>query len=242
MRKVKFAYEVCQRVKREDPNVSMDGIVNETKTDIFPRREFVKHKHGLLRFSILLILGAFVFTGCAEVMDQINKMANFTKCQFRLVSVDNVSLAGVVIQGAKASDISVLKMAKLTAAFTSGKLPLNFTLNMEVKNPNDSPAGMNKMAWIAFVDDNELTNGTMEKSVDIPANGVGTLPLSVGLDLKDALTGKTLNSMINLALNIAGEGTNPSRLTMKVKPSVKVAGQELVYPDYVTVSHEFAAK
>jgi hypothetical protein len=190
----------------------------------------------------LLVLGAFVFTGCAEVMDQLNKMANFTKCQFRLVSVDKTTLAGVPIQGAQRSDISVLNMAKLTAAFASGKLPLNFTLNLEAKNPNDSAAGMNKMAWIAYLDDSELTNGMLEKAVDIPANGVGDIPLVVGLDLKDLMTGKTLNSMINLALNVAGEGTNPSKLTMKVKPSIQVGGQELAYPDYVTVSHEFASK
>jgi hypothetical protein len=202
----------------------------------------VKLFNRCLLFSIPLLLGAFVFTGCAEMMDQINKMANFTKCQFRLVSVDQTTLAGVPIQGLSASDISLVNMAKLTAAFASGKLPLNFTLNLEAKNPNTSSAGMNKMEWIALMDDNELTSGLLEKAVDIPANGVGAIPLVVGLDLKKTLSGKTLNSLLNLALNVAGEGTSPSKLTMKVKPSMTVAGQELVYPDYVTISHEFASK
>jgi hypothetical protein len=201
----------------------------------------VKHIQGL-RFSILLILGAFVFTGCAEVMDQLNKMANFTKCQFRLVSVEKVKLAGVPLQGAQVSDISIINMAKLTAAFAGGSLPLHFTLNLEAKNPNSSPAGMNKMEWIALMDDSELTSGLLEKAVEIPANGTGAIPLVVGVDLKNILSGKSLNSLINLALNIAGEGTSPSKLTMKLKPSMTVAGQELVYPDYVTVSHEFGSK
>jgi hypothetical protein len=195
-----------------------------------------------IRVGILALLGGFLFSGCAEVMDQLNKMANLTKCEFRLASVQDVSLAGVRLQGAKASDISVMNMAKLTAAFASGRLPLDFTLNLQAKNPNDSPAGMNRMAWIALLDGNELTHGSLEKAVDIPAGGTGDIPLAVGLDLKDMMTGKTLNSMLNLALNVAGEGSNPTKVTMKVKPSIKVAGREIEYPDYVSVSHEFASK
>jgi hypothetical protein len=93
------------------------------------------------------------------------------------------------------------------------------------------------------MDGNPLTNGVLVKSVSIaPNNGVGVLPVEVQLDLKKALSGKNLDSMINLAKNVAGEGTQPTRLTMQVKPSMKVGRQELQYPGYIKVTHEFASK
>lgn len=206
------------------------------RTKLFPA--FIGVRPRLL----MLLLFAFAFTGCAEVMDQIDKMANFAKCQFRLASVENTALAGIPLQSANLSDISPLNLIKLQTVFTSGTLPLGFTLNLEVKNPNSSAAGMNKVEWILLMDNNQLTSGALAKAVDIPANGVGNLPMDISLDLRKTLSGKTLDSMINLALNVAGEGNKPSKLTLQLKPSIQVSGQTIDYPDYITVSHEFTSK
>jgi len=64
----------------------------------------------------------------------------------------------------------------------------------------------------------------------------------VSLDLAKLLSGETLDPMINLALNVAGEGTKPTKVTLKIKPSILIEGQELEYPGYVTVSQEFSAE
>ena len=56
------------------------------RTKLFPA--FIGVRPRLL----MLLLFAFAFTGCAEVMDQIDKMANFAKCQSRLASVENTAL------------------------------------------------------------------------------------------------------------------------------------------------------
>ncbi len=176
-------------------------------------------------------------------MKQINEMATFSKCQFRLASVEKVSLAGIGLQGTSINDLGLADLARLQEAFASGSLPLNFTLNLEVQNPNASPAGMSRMEWILLIDGNQLTTGTLEKAVVFaPNGGVGILPLDVNLDLEKALSGKTMDSMVNLAMNIAGEGSKPTKLTLQVKPSMTISGQALEYPGYVTVTHEFPPK
>ena len=38
---------------------------------------------------------------------------------------------------------------------------------------------MNKVEWILLMDNNQLTSGALAKAVDIPANGVGNLPMGV---------------------------------------------------------------
>jgi hypothetical protein len=199
---------------------------------------------GAKRLCLLfaLFLGVFAFSGCASVMQQLNAMATFSKCQFRLASVSQTALAEIPLQNGSAQ-IGVMSLLKLQKVFATGTLPLQFTLNVEVKNPNATAAGMSRMEWILLMDGNPLTNGVLVQSLSVaPNNGVGILPLQITLDLKKTLSGKSLDSMINLAKNVAGEGTQPTRLTLQVKPSMKVGGQELQYPGYVTLSHEFASK
>lgn len=190
----------------------------------------------------MLLIPILSFFGCST-LQQLGQIMTLAQCQFRLVSVENTSLVGIPLGGKTGiSDIGPSGLLNLQSAFTSGSLPLQFTLNLEGKNPNSSPAGMSRMEWILFMDGNRLTSGVLEKHVDIPPNGgTGTFPLAVSLDLAQVLSGKTLDSMINLGLNIAGEGSKPTRVTLQVKPSIIVGGQTLDYPGYVTITHDFAS-
>ena len=193
----------------------------------------------ILPFSFLAAV--LILPGCAGVMQQVSEMLALTKCQFRLASVSDVQLAGIPLQGDNVR-IGPANLLRLQGALTRGALPLGLTVNVEAKNPNTTQAGMSRMEWIMLMDGNEITRGVLEKSVVIaPNNGVGNFPLEVEVDLKTLLSGKPLDSMVNLAKNIAGEGDRPTRLTLKVKPSIRVGEQMIPYPDYVTVTHEFKA-
>jgi len=194
-------------------------------------------------FLALFSIGLLTLCGCA-VLEQYLQMATLSKCQFRLASVEGTTLAGIPLQGkTKSSDLGLLQLTQLQTAFLTGSLPLAFTLNIEVKNPNSSAAGINKFAWILSMDDMDLTSGLLERQVTIQANGgTGTIPLNISLDTKKVLSGKSWDSILNLAMNIAGEGNKPSKLSLKLKPSILIAGQELSYPDYLTVSHTFSTE
>lgn len=194
--------------------------------------------------SALLLLPVFPFLGCAGIQQQLNQMMNLAQCQFRVASVTDVSLAGISLQpGMSYSDINPLNLIQVQSALSSGTLPLQFTLNLEARNPNSSPAGMSRMVWMFFMDGNQLAQGVLEKQVEIPGNGgTGVFPLAVKLDLVQVLSGQALNSMVNLALNIAGQGSQPTRVTLKIKPSIMVGSQTLDYPDYVTINHDFSSQ
>lgn len=200
-------------------------------------------KRRAVRILPILALGLLA-GGCASVMEQIEGMMNLTKCEFRMVSVKGVNLAGIPIkEGLSVSDLGLVDLAKLQGAFAKGTLPLGLTLNLEARNPNPSKASMNRMAWRLSMDGNELTTGTLEKEVTVPPDGgVGAIPLVMEMDLRQVLSGKSFDSMVNLALNLAGEGSKPTRVGLKVKPSIQVAGRTLDYPGYVTLTRDFGGK
>lgn len=193
---------------------------------------------ALALFSLTLI------PGC-DVLKQATEMVNLSKCEFRLSSVDQLRLAGVNIQQVhKLSDLNLLDAAKITTAAMSGSaLPLNFTLNVEVKNPNTATAGLSRLDWILLIDDIEMVSGTNEQRVQIPANGgTAMLPLTIGVDLKQVLKGKSGDAIANFGLNLAGAGNKPTRITLKAKPTIMVGSVPVSYPGYLTIQNEFTSK
>ncbi len=202
----------------------------------------MKHSNaGRVSRLLFLLAGCSLAAGCAAVQQQAVEMLTLAQCQFRLASVAGTTLAGIPLQGG--SNISALNLLKLQQAYSTGTLPLEFTVNVEAKNPNTSAASMSGMEWILLMDGVQMTTGLLQKPVSIPPNnGVGTIPMGIGLDLKKTLSGKSLDAMTNMALSVAGEGAKPTKLSLQVKPQMTVLGQILRYPGYVTVTHEFPAQ
>jgi len=184
-----------------------------------------------------------LITGC-EILDQARQVAMLSKCEFKLKTVDQLRLAGVNIQQVKKlTDLNMMDAAKITAAAVSGgSLPLNFTLNVEARNPNTSAAGLTKLEWILFIDDIQMVSGVNEQRVQIPGNGgTGIIPLSIGIDLKQALKGKSGEAIANFGLNLAGAGNKPTRITLKARPTIMVGSQSIAYPGYLTIQNEFTS-
>lgn len=191
--------------------------------------------------KIALFLLVVVGSNACGVFKQLNELKSFAQCDFRLKTVENTTLAGVNVQQVRSlSDLNFLQAGKLTAAYASGSLPLDLTLNIEVKNPNANPAAMNKLEWIMLIDDVEITTGTLNERTQIaPNNGVTALPIHIRTDIRKALAGKSAESTINFGMNLAGQGNRPSRITLKVKPSIMVGSTAVNYPGYISVTNEF---
>lgn len=191
----------------------------------------------LLIASICFLIS---FTSC-DVMQQVSQMNNLTKCEFRLESVQQLNLAGINVQNVKqVSDLNMFDAAKLVSAVGSQQFPLDFTLNIEAKNPNPSAAGMTHIDWILLIDDMEMTRGILDRQVTIPANnGTAIIPMQMHIDLQKALSGKSADAIINFGMNLAGAGNKPTRFTLQMKPTITVGGFPISYPGYLNVKTEF---
>jgi LEA14-like dessication related protein len=194
----------------------------------------------IIAYSSLLITLSIFATGC-DILEQAQKMVNFTNCQFKVQSVDNVQIAGINVQNIKTlNDLTVLDAAKVMAMVATNSFPLTFNLNLQAKNPNANAAGMNQLQWILLIDNIQMVSGNLNQSVNIPANnGVANIPLNIRVDLKQVLKGKSADAIMNFGLNLAGAGNKPTRITMKLKPTIMVGSYPLKYPDYITIGTEF---
>lgn len=180
------------------------------------------------------------FTACR----QLKELANFAKCEFKIRNIENLNLAGINVQQVKTiNDINLMDAAKLMSAVTQSTFPLQFNLNVDVKNPNPAQASLNKLDWILLIDDIQMVQGTSQNKIQIaPNGGIANYPLSFNLNLKEVLKEKSGQSLINFGLNMAGAGNQPSRVTLKAKPYVSIGNFQIPYPGYITIKNEFTSK
>lgn len=192
--------------------------------------------------STLVVLLMMLFGSCS-ILEQASELQTFAKCEFRLKSVQNIRLAGINVQQIdQISDMTLMEMAKLTTAFTSKNMPLKLTLNLEVKNPNQSKAALNEIDWILFIDDIQMTHGHLARRVEIPSHGgLSVLPIAMEFNLLEVLSGESADAVINFALNLAGAGNRPTRIMLKAKPTIYVGSKPITYPGYIKIENEFTS-
>jgi len=199
----------------------------------------MKTNFAFIKRTVLLLAVVLFIASCA----QIKQFTNLLSCDFRVVNVEDISMAGINVQKINSyTDLSFSDAAKLLAAVSSGSLPLTMTVNIEAKNPNAQMAALNKLDWILLIDDIQMASGSTTKRVEVPPNnGTGIFPIQVTSDLTQSLSGQSGKNMINFGLNLAGYGDHPTRITVKAKPTIMIGSTPVEYPGYINIKSEFGA-
>lgn len=191
----------------------------------------------LLRFSVLTLF--ITLASCST----IREMSALAKCEFKVNGIKDLTLVGVNIQKINSiTDLSWSDAGKIAAAIFTNSFPLNFTVNLDVKNPNKTKAALNHLDWILLIDDIQMVTGNVSNRVEIaPNGGVSTLPININFDLKQALKGKSYDAIKNFAFNLAGYGDGPTRITIKAKPTIMIGSKAIQYPGYISIKTQYTS-
>lgn len=183
-------------------------------------------KISLLAFLLLLTFSCRTF----------RELKNLAQCDFTSAGIDNLRLAGINLQEkTDISEVSVLDVASLLKSFSQKSLPLNFTFNININNPNDKLAALNYLEWIAEIDKVEIAKGVVNQRYEIPAGENIVMPLQISSDLYKIFSQKEGRELIGKAIGIKDENNQPKNLTLRVKPSISVGKGYIKYPGYIVV-------
>lgn len=168
-------------------------------------------------------------------------MTNLSRLKFKLDSVNGFQLAGIPLSGK--TSLSVMDGARILSAFSRNEIPATFILNVAALNPNDGTGGTPKatstltsLQWTLIVDNTLTIKGDINDPITIPGTGQDVLvPLQMNLDLVKFFKDKGYESIVNIALAIGGANGSPSRLTLRVKPTVQTPYGPLTYPNEIDV-------
>ena len=182
-------------------------------------------------FSLVLIMFS------CDVAKSALGILSLTQCEYKYNSISNLSLGGVNF----GSNNLVSSALALTSLFTKSSIPLQFTLNLDVKNPGTQTALLNGLQYMLEIDGLEMSTGSMDSKLQVASGETGKLPINLSFDLKKAMSGQSADAIKNLALNFVGMGSEATKVTFKLKPALTVGGQQLQSP-YIPVSFSYGGK
>ncbi len=192
-------------------------------------------------FLLTTFIGLLSITSC----DTVQQALGFVNCKYELGGVANPAVGGISLSNiTNLSQINATSMIRLTAALAQGSLPLSATVNVKASNPGATLAQIEKLEWAIDLENKELLQGVVNQRISVPANGgTTTIPFTLQLDLLKVSQGNSLNDMLNLALNLANAGDNSSssKVAIRVKPTVMVAGKA-ISSGFITINQSVSSK
>lgn len=192
--------------------------------------------------KILISMLAIVslITSC-NVAQQAVGAYNMTRCEYSYQSMGNLTLSGINLNQPSLSAVNILKLTSILTG-TATSIPLNMTLNINVKNPNTSAALLNGLQYIISIDDIEFTNGRLDQSLNVAGGATSVLPVTVGVDLATLIKNNSKDAVFKIAKNLAGISGDMSKITLQLKPTFLIGNTPITAPAYYPVSFSFGGK
>ena len=185
----------------------------------------------------LIILFATIGLASCDVLTQVAQMANFANCTFDFNSLNQIQMLGIDLsKGMTKDNLNITQGLALVNAISNRTLPVNFNVNLNVKNPNSIAASMAKMDYIISLNGKEVVSTTLNQSVNVPANSTNVVTIPISTDLFQLFSGESADAIVNLAFKLAGASSNPVNIGIKVKPYITIGNQQLAYPDYISIN------
>lgn len=202
--------------------------------------KIMKKHFSRLVFRLSFAVAALVAVTSCDVARQAQGAYNMVNCKYEYSSLGNLSVAGINVS----KGISLLDAPKIINVLSGNvsSVPLGFTVNLDVDNPNASEALLNGMDYILSIDGIQFTTGSLDSQLSIPAGGKGKLPLAMGFDIATMLKGETHDAVANVVKNFVGLGSEQTNVSLQIRPSFMVAGYKVTSPVYIPIPFSFGGK
>lgn len=191
---------------------------------------YLRNKVAQLFFIAVILLVFSMFQSCGFLFN----MGRLADCEFEFVSLTDIKLGDIDIEGKKSiSEFSFSDYGNMISGYSSGKLNINFNVNLLVTNPNKKDIKLSYLGWKLFIDDKatEVVEGSINKDYLIEGKGGSAeVAIPVTFNLMKVFSNEGKKSLLNFALNMTGGSTQSSRLGIKVQPSFKAVGKTIKYP------------
>jgi LEA14-like dessication related protein len=188
---------------------------------------------------IAIALISILPTGC-DVMKQVGGAYNMSQCKYEYRSISNLNISGMDLS----KGISLTHIPKITAILSGStkSIPLSFTLNVDINNPNASAAMLQGLQYMLSIDNVDFTTGSVDNALNVPAGGTQVMPLAIGFDLATLLKGESKDAVVNIVKNFLGIGDKASNVTFRIKPTFMIGSVPVTAPAFIPVTFSFGGK
>ncbi|GAB3749081.1 hypothetical protein GCM10028817_08570 [Spirosoma pomorum] len=197
-----------------------------------------------LTATIALVAISLLLSQCG-VNRQVQQAKQLSKSRYAVRSADNVTVAGYDVREfrdiQKIEDVNPLKYPRIAAGLLERNVPFGANINLEIVNPTNDTAAINQFDYRLLLDGNELAMGIVDRRVAVPpGGGKVVVPIPVNANVYGLVTSSnTRRAFIDLVRSLAGgDQTSPSRITLKIRPTLMLGKKEVKYPGYIDIDKE----
>ncbi|QRR01972.1 hypothetical protein [Dyadobacter sandarakinus] len=196
--------------------------------------------------GILALWG--VLTSCG-VGRQVSEAKTFGDCKYDIASVDSVYLAGIDVREFRNvrgfNDFDLARYPGLAMGLLRKNVPLNLRVNVDITNPTKKRAAINQLEYKVLLGEHEIFNGYLSQLIEVmPGTGSTRVPVRLNANAYELIAGdKTRDEFINMVLALTGKSeARPAKFTVKVRPTLDIAGKQVNYPGYITFEKEITSQ
>lgn len=185
------------------------------------------------RIFTLFTIAAMMLS-CNSLQQGLSGTYNMINCEYSYKSISGMSISGMNLS----NGLSVTSIPKVTSILSGSatSIPLNFILNLNIKNPNQSAAMLEGLQYVVSIDDIQFTTGSVNQALNIAAGQTQTLPISIGVDLATLMKNNSKDAVLNIAKNLAGIGSQKSDVSVQLKPTFMIGTVPVTSPMYIPVN------
>ncbi len=173
-----------------------------------------------------------------QTLQQLTALQNVA---FDFTGVREVDLAGVRLDAiTSASDLGIVGTTRILAAYMTGNMPLELTVDVLAENPADNSvtARMAQLDWTLVLEGRETVSGTVGDPISLPPGQPTVIPVRASLDLLTFFEGSG-QDLLDLVLSLTGqEGGASKQLALTILPTIETPLGPMRYPRPITILNE----
>jgi len=188
----------------------------------------VLKKNWLFAFVSIAIL-----TSCG-VSRQKAQIENLGKCKYDIQSVDSIRVAGTSIQKIVKSDgIDLSALPSVALGMLRKNIPLDAVVRLKIQNPTLKKAAINQFQYIILFEKKQLAEGIVNQSISLDPGQSTIASVRLNTNIYDLINNGDLAGFIG-----SNSNTKKGLFTIKINPSINIAGKSIFYPGYITIDKE----
>ena len=197
---------------------------------------------------IATVATSALLTSCG-VGKQVSEAKTFGECKYDIASVDSVFLAGMDIREFRniknLSDLDLAKYPGVAIALLRKNVPLDLRVNLDITNPTNKRAAINQLEYKVLLTKSELFSGYLSQLIEVmPGTASTRVPIKLKANVYQLLNNnETRDELVNMIVALTGKAdAKPTRFTVKMKPTLDIAGKQINYPGYITLEKDITSK
>lgn len=194
--------------------------------------------------KILLVCFTLItFAGCG-INRQTQQIKALEKCRYKIISADQISVAGADIRNILTKDnINLGSLPGLALGMLRKDIPLRAKINLEIVNPTANLAAINEFEYKILINREEIATGFVNQNVSVPAGSTTVVPVDVNANVYPILANKKVMDEVTKFLKASKGGPEEKGIvTLKIRPSFMVGNSLVKYPGFITIDKEVSSK